>query len=223
MKNVDQIVNSILQKSAADIVDDVVSSTLLSEAVVDFLRENPNPTDADLHKWAEENNYNIHEVETEIYKLATSFVQGLKEINKEAETEPEANPDLKGFVTNIEEDTVDNDDFRRVLYTGKNSQLVLMSIEPGDDIGVEVHTVDQFFRVDSGSAQVIINDVPHDVEDGFAFVVPATAKHNVINIGDEPLKLYSIYSPPQHKDGTVHSTKDEAMQAEEHFDGETSE
>jgi len=131
---------------------------------------------------------------------------------------------LKGFVTDIEKDTVKNDNFRKVLYTGKNSQLVLMSLNPGEDIGEEVHKdTDQFFRVDSGKGQVIINDKSHDIKDGFAIVIPQGAKHNVVNTGKEPLKIYSIYSPPHHQKDVVHKTKEEAEADKEHFDGKTTE
>lgn len=134
--------------------------------------------------------------------------------------EPKPNKALKGIVTDIEKDTTNNTDFRRVLYTGKNSQLVLMALKPKEDIGDEVHDVDQFFRIDEGSGKVIINGVEHPIKDGSAFIVPATAKHNVV-AGDKGMKLYSVYSPPQHKDGTVHKTKEDAT--EEHFDGKTTE
>jgi mannose-6-phosphate isomerase-like protein (cupin superfamily) len=128
---------------------------------------------------------------------------------------------MKGYITNIERDTLENTDYRRVLYTGKNSQLVLMSIEPGDEIGEETHHLDQFIRIEAGKARLLLDDVEHDVEDDWAFVIPAGTKHNVINTGDVPLKLYSIYSPPEHKDGVVQSTK--ADEREEHFDGVTTE
>lgn len=125
--------------------------------------------------------------------------------------------DKKGIVVDIETDTIDNSNFRKVLYTGENSQLVLMSLKPGEDIGKEVHKdVDQFFRIDAGSGEVIISGKTHKVKDGSAFIVPAGAEHNVINNGSKDLKLYSIYSPPQHPDGTIHKTKDEAMKAEDH-------
>lgn len=128
---------------------------------------------------------------------------------------------LKGFVTDIEKDTVDNTDFRRVLYTGKYSQLVLMALKPDEEIGSEVHgNNDQFFRVDEGGGKIVINGVEHEVKDGSAFVVPAGSEHNVI-AGKKGMKLYSVYSPPHHKDGTVHRTKDDAT--EEHFDGKTTE
>lgn len=130
----------------------------------------------------------------------------------------------KGFVTDIETDTKQNDNFRKVLYTGKNSQLVLMSLKPGEDIGEEVHEdVDQFFRVDAGSGKVIINGKETELKNGSALVIPQGAKHNIINTGKDDLKVYSIYSPPHHEDGTVHKTKEEAKADKEHFDGKTTE
>jgi mannose-6-phosphate isomerase-like protein (cupin superfamily) len=140
-----------------------------------------------------------------------------------SEKEPPVDSKLKGYVVNIEKETVNNSNFRKVLYTGEHSQLVLMSIKPKQDIGIEVHDVDQFFRIDAGSGKVIINDVEHKVSDGFAIVIPAGAKHNVVNDGDEDLKLYSIYSPPHHKDKTVHKTKEIALKDKEHFDNKTTE
>jgi mannose-6-phosphate isomerase-like protein (cupin superfamily) len=132
--------------------------------------------------------------------------------------------DLKGFVTDIEKDTVANDNFRKVLYTGKNSQLVLMSLNPGEDIGEEVHKdTDQFFRVDAGSGQVIINGVKHEIKNGSAIVIPQGARHNVINNGKIPLKIYTIYSPPHHQDGILRKTKEETEADKEHFDGKTTE
>jgi len=128
---------------------------------------------------------------------------------------------MKGYLANIERATLDNTDYRRVLYTAKNSQLVLMSIEPGDEIGEETHHLDQFIRFEAGVAKVMLDGVEHTVEDDWAVVIPAGTKHNVINTGDTPLKLYSIYSPPEHKDGTLHATK--AEEKEEHFDGVTTE
>lgn len=128
---------------------------------------------------------------------------------------------MKGYVLNIEKETIENTDYRRVLYTTKNSQLVLMSIEPGDEIGEETHTLDQFIRLEQGSAKVTIDDTEYTLEDDWAVVIPAGACHNVINTGTEPLKLYSLYTPPEHKHATVHPTK--ADESEEHFDGEVSE
>jgi mannose-6-phosphate isomerase-like protein (cupin superfamily) len=130
---------------------------------------------------------------------------------------------LKGFVTDIEKDTVDNNNFRKVLYTGKNSQLVLMSLKPEEEIGEEVHEdTDQFFRVDDGEGVVVINGHETKIKNGSAIVVPQGAKHNVI-AGKKELKIYSIYSPPHHEDGTIHKTKEEAEASEEEFDGKTTE
>lgn len=128
---------------------------------------------------------------------------------------------MKGFVDNIEKETLENTDYRRVLYTAKHAQLVVMNIQPGDEIGMEVHELAQFIRIEQGRAKAVLDGVEHELADDFAIVIPAGMEHNVINTGDEELKLYSIYSPPEHKHGTVHTTK--ADEAEEHFDGETSE
>lgn len=128
----------------------------------------------------------------------------------------------KGFITNIETDTVENKNYRKVLYTAKHSQLVLMSLIPGEEIGEEIHEhSDQFFRFEAGKGLIVINGVEHDVADGTAVVVPAGAKHNVINTGDERLQLYAIYSPPHHEVGTLHPTK--ADETEEHWHGKTTE
>jgi mannose-6-phosphate isomerase-like protein (cupin superfamily) len=138
------------------------------------------------------------------------------------EKETYYNSKLLGFITNIENDTLKNENFREVIYTGKNSQLVLMSIKPKEDIGEEIHEVDQFFRIEGGSGKVIINNIEHKFSDGFAIIVPAGAKHNVI-ADDKVLKLYSIYSPPHHKDKTIHKQKSDALNDKEHFDGKTTE
>jgi len=132
---------------------------------------------------------------------------------------------MKGFVDNIGSLTNENGNFRQVLYTGKNSQLVLMSLKPGEEIGEEIHeAVDQFFRFESGVGKVVIDGVEHMIEAEFAVIVPAGAKHNIINTSPtEPLKLYTIYSPPNHRDGVVHATKDIAEVDSEHFDGQTTE
>ena len=131
---------------------------------------------------------------------------------------------MKGFVNDIEDMTEHNADFRRVLYTGKNLQLVLMSIRPGEDIGEEVHPDrDQFFRVEKGKGEVSIDGHKTKIESDSAILVPAGARHNVKNTGDKPLKLYTLYGPPEHKDGTVHATKAEALAAMEHFAGKTTE
>ena len=132
-----------------------------------------------------------------------------------------ANKSKYGYMDNIEQATLDNNNFRQVLFTGK-LQLVLMTLQPGEDIGWEIHDDhDQFFRFEAGHGKVYINDEVFEVHDGDAVVVPAGAKHNVENIGDTPLKLYTIYAPPEHKPGTVHKTKAEAMADEEdHFEGQ---
>jgi len=130
-----------------------------------------------------------------------------------------------GFSENIEKLTLENDNFRKVLYTGKNSQLVLMSLAPGVEIGMEVHNEnDQFFRFEGGEGKVLIDGNEYVVSDGSAIVVPAGAKHNVVNTSAESaLKLYTIYSPAHHKDGIVRKTKEEAEANEEDFDGTTTE
>ncbi len=129
---------------------------------------------------------------------------------------------MKGFVDDIEQLTKDNDDFRRVLYTGKNLQLVLMALRPGEEIGEEVHDDrDQFFRIEDGSGEVMIDGVRHRVEDDDAIIVPAGARHNVVNTGKSSLRLYTLYGPPEHRDGVVHHRKAEVV--EEHFDGRTTE
>ncbi|MFN3945879.1 MAG: cupin domain-containing protein [Allosphingosinicella sp.] len=130
----------------------------------------------------------------------------------------------KGYVDNIERATLENADFRRVLYTARNLQLVAMTLPPGCDIGEEVHEdVDQFFRFEEGEGEVHIDGKVHRVEDDFGVIVPAGARHNVVNTGSEPLKLYTIYGPPEHKDGTVHKDREQAERDHDndHFDGRT--
>lgn len=131
---------------------------------------------------------------------------------------------MKGYFGHLEEDVKQNSNFRKVLYTGHYSQLVLMSLLPGEEIGEEIHPEnDQFFRFDQGTGKVIIDGNEYEVKDGDAVLVPAGAKHNVINTGSEPLRFYTIYSPPHHKDAIVRETKKEAMEQEAEFDGETTE
>ena len=130
---------------------------------------------------------------------------------------------MRGYVVDIEKLTLDNDDFRRVLYTAKGSQLVLMSLQPGEEIGEEVHHLDQFLRIESGVGKAILDDIGHSIQDGSAILVPAGAMHNIINTGSEPMKLYTVYSPPNHRDGVVHATKAEAEKDKEAFDGKTTE
>ncbi|MEX0900526.1 MAG: cupin domain-containing protein [Gammaproteobacteria bacterium] len=129
---------------------------------------------------------------------------------------------MKGFVDNIETLTTDNTDYRRVVYTGKHLQLVLMTLQPGEEIGAEVHeTHDQFLRIESGRGEADIDGKKHAVADDDAIIVPAGARHNVINTGETPLKLYTLYGPPEHRDGVVQATK--ADEYDEHFDGKTTE
>ncbi len=131
---------------------------------------------------------------------------------------------MKGFVADIEEKTEQNDDFRRVLYTGKNLQLVLMAIEAGGEIGEEIHDDrDQFFRVEKGKGEVVIDGRRSKIKGDDAIIVPAGARHNIMNTGDKPLRLYTLYAPPEHRDGTVHATKADAVASKEHFDGKTTE
>jgi mannose-6-phosphate isomerase-like protein (cupin superfamily) len=132
---------------------------------------------------------------------------------------------MRGFNSNIERDTLGNSNFRRVLYTGKHSQLVLMNLKPGEEIGEEVHkTVDQFFRFEKGEGIVSIDGVKHKVADGDAVIIPAGARHNVTNTSKTAeLKLYTIYSPPEHQDGTIRQTKADALAKPEEFDGKTTE
>ena len=132
---------------------------------------------------------------------------------------------MKGFVQNIEKATLDNNNFRKVLYTAKHSQLVLMSLAPSEEIGMEVHPDnDQFFRFEKGQGKCIIDGNEYEITDGSAVVVPAGAQHNIINVSDSAeLKLYTIYSPAHHKDGIVRATKAEAVAQEAEFDGQTTE
>ena len=132
---------------------------------------------------------------------------------------------MKGFVSNIEKETLENENFRKVLYTGKHSQLVLMSLKPNEEIGMEVHQDnDQFFRIEKGMGKVIIDGNEYEVKDGSAIIIPAGAQHNVINVSDaDELKLYTIYSPAHHQDGVVRATKAEAEVDSPEFDGKTTE
>ena len=130
---------------------------------------------------------------------------------------------MKGFVQDIEALATRNDDFRQVLYTAKHCQLVVMALQPGEEIGSEVHKLDQFFRVEAGTGEAVLDGVPTQIQAGFAIVVPAGATHNIINTGAAPLKLYTLYAPPNHRDGVVHHTRAEAEADTEQFDGKTTE
>ncbi len=128
---------------------------------------------------------------------------------------------MHGFVQNIETLSLENEKFRHVIYTAPHCQLVLMALKPGEDIGVEIHAVDQFFRIESGVGEVILNQKHSAIEGGTAIVVPAGTEHNIVNTGSRSMKLYTVYAPPHHKDGTVHFSKKDALNDHEHFDGKT--
>lgn len=131
---------------------------------------------------------------------------------------------MKGYITNIEKEAMENENFRKVLYTSKHSQLVLMSLNPKEEIGAEIHELDQFIRVEAGIGKAILDGMEHKIEDGSAVVIPAGTEHNIINTSEnKKMKLYTIYSPPEHRDGVLHKTKADAMAQEEHFDGKTTE
>ena len=130
---------------------------------------------------------------------------------------------MKGFIKNIEDLALYNDDFRQVLYTSKNCQLVIMALKPKEEIGMEVHQLDQFFRVEEGNGEAILDGVRTDIHEGFAVLVPAGTNHNIINTGSVPLKLYTLYAPPNHRDGVIHRTRADAEADNEHFDGKTTE
>ncbi len=131
---------------------------------------------------------------------------------------------MKGFHANIEQLTIENDNFRKVLYTSSHMQLVLMSLLPGEEIGEEIHDEnDQFFRFEQGSGECIIDGNRYQVSDGDVIIIPSGARHNVVNTGDDSLKMYTIYAPPHHKDGIIRATKKEAEENEEDFDGQTTE
>ncbi len=121
---------------------------------------------------------------------------------------------MAGYVVNIETETLQNENFRKVLFTGPNSQLVVMTLQPGEDIGLEVHNVDQFLRIEAGSGKAILDGEEYPISDGSAVVVPAGTQHNIINTGAEKMKLYTIYSPANHPTNTLHPTKAEALAAE---------
>ncbi|MFA5171310.1 MAG: cupin domain-containing protein [Sulfuriferula sp.] len=130
---------------------------------------------------------------------------------------------MQGFVKDIENLAINNDDFRQVLYTAKNCQLVIMALKPMEEIGAEVHKLDQFFRVEEGNGIAVLDGVRTAIHAGFAVLVPAGTNHNIINTGSVPLKLYTLYAPPNHRDGVIHHTRADAEADNEHFDGKTTE
>jgi mannose-6-phosphate isomerase-like protein (cupin superfamily) len=128
---------------------------------------------------------------------------------------------MNGYVKDIERIATENTDFRHVLYTAEHCQLVVMSLKPGEEIGMETHTLDQFFRVEEGSGEALLDGARSPVRAGYAVLVPAGAKHNIINTGKVPLKLYTLYAPPNHRDGVIHATRADAEKDAEKFDGKT--
>jgi mannose-6-phosphate isomerase-like protein (cupin superfamily) len=130
---------------------------------------------------------------------------------------------MKGFIQNIDAITVGNSDFRRVLYTAQHCQLVVMALKPNEEIGAEIHKLDQFFRIEEGTGTALMDGVTTAIEAGFAVLVPAGTKHNIVNTGAASMKLYTIYSPPNHRDGVVHHTRADALADSERFDGKTTE
>jgi len=130
---------------------------------------------------------------------------------------------MKGFVQNIEGIAANNDEFRKVLYTARHCQLVVMALKPKEEIGAEVHTLDQFFRVEEGTGEAVLDGTRTAIGPGFGIIVPAGTHHNIINTGGVALKFYTLYAPPNHRDGVVHRTRHDAEADSEHFDGETTE
>jgi mannose-6-phosphate isomerase-like protein (cupin superfamily) len=130
---------------------------------------------------------------------------------------------MKGFVQDIAGIALKNDEFRRVLYTAKNCQLVVMALKPGEEIGAEVHKLDQVFRVEEGTGEAVLDSIRTAIRAGFSVVIPAGTNHNIINTGSMPMKLYTVYAPPNHRDGVIHHTRDDAQADNEHFDGKTTE
>jgi mannose-6-phosphate isomerase-like protein (cupin superfamily) len=130
---------------------------------------------------------------------------------------------MKGYVQNIESISVKNENFRQVLYTAKNCQLVVMALNPKEEIGMEVHELDQFFRVEEGIGEAVLDGIHKMISAGFAVLVPAGTNHNIVNTGTVPMKLYTLYSPPNHRDGVIHKTRVEAEKDDEQFDGKTTE
>lgn len=130
---------------------------------------------------------------------------------------------MKGYIKNLESQTLNNTNFRQVIYTANHCQLVLMALKPKEDIGDEMHTLDQFFRVEEGTGEAILDGVTTAISTGFTVLVPAGTKHNIINTGKDSMKLYTLYSPPNHLDGITHTTRADAEADNEHFDGKTTE
>jgi len=183
--------------------------------------------DEDIHDLADQMGLDKSDVEEYIYSIAREKFNDLSG-ESDLHDNSEINPNVKGFHNDMEGDTIKNDSFRKVIYTGKHMQLVLMSLKPGENIGMEHHYSDQFFRFDKGRGKAIINGNEYDIKDGDSIFVPGGAEHDIINTSDsEDLKMYTLYGPPNHKEGIEKRTKEEAEKAEESgedkFDGRTSE
>ncbi|MFH1145862.1 MAG: cupin domain-containing protein [bacterium] len=128
---------------------------------------------------------------------------------------------MQHYIINIEQVAKENENFRKVLFTATQSQLVVMSLKPKEEIGEETHTLDQFIRIETGKGLAVLNGTEYPIEDGTAVVIPAGTLHNIINTSEEPMKLYTVYSPPEHRDGVIHATREQAVADNEHFDGKT--
>ncbi len=128
---------------------------------------------------------------------------------------------MKGYTDNIEAVSINNQSFRKVIYTAKYSQLVVMSLKPGEEIGMEVHEVDQFIKIESGEGTAVLDGVEYDIADGSAIIISAGSKHDIVNNSNRDMKLYTVYSPPEHRDGVEHESKEDALGDAEHFDGKT--
>jgi mannose-6-phosphate isomerase-like protein (cupin superfamily) len=223
----DHYAEEITESEEAGVTEDQEEDKFTPEqkkAIEDFIDNYQGEfEDDDIHELADELGVNVHEMEEYIYNMARD--KGNEE-PAEDETSPEEGSTKKGFHDDIQEDTLENENYRKVLYTGKNLQLVLMTLKPGENIGLEHHEADQFFRFEEGVGQCIINDEEYDVKDGDSVFVPGGAEHDIINTSDtEDLQLYTLYGPPNHKDGTIYQTKEAGEEAEKNgedeFDGTT--
>ena len=173
-----------------------------------FFSQNPNPQDDDVHALADKLGMDPHAFEERIYKLLSSLLSKEEPVQEGMEIPDSIKNATSNFHTNIETDTIKNKNFRKVLFTTEKTQLVLMSLKPGEDIGMESHDGDQFFRFEKGEGKIIMGGKTTRVSDGASATVRQGTRHNVVNTSKtDDLKLYAIYSPPQHKDGTVNPTK----------------